>query len=147
MFRSAFSRAIALAVASTASGVCADPVTLAFGGEGIRRASIVFGDDRAAPDALVIETQRAGNPGAQLRIWIDKSSTPLVDKILTSVECSFGDAGATCRLEIDGGSDEYARFVTSFTHGLVARIEVQNAGVMEMTDDISLIGFAAAYGR
>lgn len=141
----AFALALALAAALAASGARAGPVTLTFAAEGARSASFAFGPDRTAPDALVIETRRVGNPGARLRIWIDRSPVDLVETILSGEDCRFDDGGALCRIEIAGGSRDYARFVTAFKQGLSAHIEVLNASVMEMRDDVSLRGFTAAY--
>jgi hypothetical protein len=124
----------------------AAPVALTLGDPAARHVTFTFGADRAAPDALVIETRRVGNPGAALRIWIDNSPVALVDRVLTADDCRFDDAGATCRVTVDGTTGSYARFVTSFRRGLTAHVTVQNAGVMEMQDDLSLAGFTAAYG-
>jgi hypothetical protein len=145
MFRPIYAITLGLAATLAASGATAGPVSLMFRAEGERQASLIFGEDRAAPDALVIETHRVGNPGARLRIWIDSSPTALVEMILGPEQCSFGDDGASCRIEIAGGSTSYNRFVDSFKRGLEVHVEIRNANVMEMTDDISLVGFTAAY--
>ena len=68
MSRIACLTTLALSAALASSAAFAGPVTLAFGADGTRRASFTFGVDRNAPDALVIETHRVGNPGARLRI-------------------------------------------------------------------------------
>jgi hypothetical protein len=135
------------ALALPAVPAAAAPVALTLGDPAARHVTFTFGPDRAAPDALVIETRRVGNPGAALRIWIDNSPVALVDRVLTADDCRFDDAGAACRVTVDGTSGTYARFVTSFRRGRTAHVTVQNAGVMEMQDDLSLTGFTAAYGR
>ena len=141
-----------LTLAVCAAAMVADPapaasVSLMAGDPASRHVTFTFAEDRAGPEALVIETRRVGNPGAALRIWIDRSPTPLVEVILGPEDCRFDDAGATCRLVLDGRSGTYGRFVAAFRKGVTAHVEVQNAAVMEMRDDISLIGFTAAYGR
>ena len=145
MFRPMPMIALSLAATLAAAAASSDPVTLLFGAAAERQASFTFRADRMAPDALVIETRRVGNPGALLRIWVDRSPTALFERILTEEDCAFDDAGATCRIEIAGDSPAYGRFVASFKRGLEAHVEIRNASVMEMTDDISLLGFTAAY--
>ena len=125
----------------------ATPVTLMAGSPEARHVTLAFAADRTGPEALVIGTRRVGNPGAALRIWIDQSPQPLVDVILGDGDCRFDDAGAARRIVIDGRSGTYARFVHAFRKGRAAHVEVRNAAVMEMRDDLSLIGFTAAYGR
>ncbi|MFN4159390.1 MAG: hypothetical protein ACK4GO_13415 [Gemmobacter sp.] len=73
-----------------------------------RHVTFSFAEGRSAHDALVIETRRLGNPGAALRIWIDRSKAPLFDRVLGPDDCRFDDAGATCRIVIAGGSGDYA---------------------------------------
>lgn len=148
MFRTILlAAAFALPTLAAASAAAAAPVMLMLGDPAARHVTFTFGPDRAASDALVIETRRVGNPGAALRIWIDNSPVALVDRILTADDCRFDDGGATCRIAVDGSTGAYARFVTAFRRGRTAHVTVQNAGVMEMQDDLSLTGFTAAYGR
>lgn len=138
--------ALCLVAALTALPGLAAPVELMVGAADDRHVTFTFAEDRSSPEALVIETRRVGNPGAALRVWIDRSPDPLVSMILTQDDCAFDDAGAMCRIAVAGGSDAYARFVTAFKRGLTAHVEVMNANVMEMQDDIPLRGFTAAYG-
>jgi hypothetical protein len=138
--------ALILAVALSAVTASADPVVLVVGAADDRHATFTFAEDRTAPDALVIETRRAGNPGAEIRVWIDKSASPLLARILTAQDCEFDDAGAVCRIEIAGSTPAYNAFVYAFQRGLKAHLVVRNASVMEMQDDASLAGFTAAYG-
>jgi hypothetical protein len=139
--------AASLALSTVPVPASAAPVTLTLGDPAARHVTFTFAQDRAAADALVIETRRVGNPGAALRIWIDNSPVALVDRVLTAEDCRFDDAGASCRVTVDGTTGAYARFVASFQRGRTAHVTVQNAGVMEMQDDLSLTGFTAAYGR
>lgn len=141
-------RTLALACAAAAApwlALAADPITLTGGDAEGRRITFTFGADREAPDALSIETRRAGNPGAALTIWIDGSPDPLVSMILTEEACAFDGDGAACRLDVEGGSPLFERFVTAFKRGRTAHVEVRNAGVMEMQDDLSLTGFTRAF--
>jgi hypothetical protein len=96
--------------------------------------------------ALRIETHQVGDPGAKLSIWVDHSPSRLFSRILTTDDCKYGDDGAKCRLVIDRKSRDYRRFVVAFKLGKTAHIEVQNAGVMQMSSDISLVGFMRKFG-
>jgi hypothetical protein len=91
--------------------------------------------------ALRIETHQVGNPGAKLSIWVDHSRSRLFSRFLTTDDCKFGNDGAQCRLVIGRNNPDYRRFVVAFKLGKTAHIEVQNAAVMEMSNDVSLVGF------
>ena len=92
-------------------------------------------------EGLRIETHQVGNPGAKLSIWIDGSREKLFSRILTTDDCKFGDDGARCRLIFPRSSPDYRRFVVAFRRGRTAHVEVQNAAVMQMSQDLSLAGF------
>ena len=95
---------------------------------------------------LRIETHLVGNPGAQLSIWVDHSKNSLFSRVLTTNDCKYGDDGAKCRLVIDRKNPDYRRFIVAFKLGRTAHIEVKNAGVMQMSKDISLVGFTGKLG-
>jgi hypothetical protein len=141
------SLAAALVLALPAAAALAGEVTLLAGDSAGRHASLTFAADRGAADALVIETRQVGNPGAKLTISIDRSASPLYAMILGERECSFDDRGAMCRIALHGGTPAYDRFVTAFRKGRTAHVEVRNASVMEMRENVSLIGFTRAFGR
>jgi hypothetical protein len=136
-----------VALALTAHPLAAAPTELAFEDAEGRQVMFTFAEDRAAPDALVIETRRFGNPGAAIMIWIDQSTDPLATMILDAGDCSYNDDGAACRLAVAGDSADYVRFVEAFRLGRTAHVEVRNANLAEMRDDVPLDGFAAAYDR
>jgi hypothetical protein len=92
-------------------------------------------------EGLRIETHQVGNPGAKLSIWIDGSREKLFSRILTTDDCKFGNDGAQCRLTFPRASSDYRRFVFAFRRGRTAHVEVQNAAVMQMSQDLSLAGF------
>jgi hypothetical protein len=109
--------------------------------------NVVFSFDQTAEGSgLRIETHLVGNPGAQLSIWIDHSKQKLFSRVLTTSDCKYGNDGATCRLVVDRKNSDYRRFIVAFKRGRTAHVEVQNAGVMQMSNDISLIGFAQKFG-
>jgi hypothetical protein len=104
-------------------------------------------DGHMDPMVLHIETHRVGNPDAKLSIWIDHSRIRLFSRILTAGDCKYDNEGARCQLLVDGRSPAYRRFVTAFKAGRTAHVEVENAGVMQMRDDISLTGFAKDFRK
>jgi hypothetical protein len=109
--------------------------------------NVVFSfDEGGAAKGLRIETHLVGNPGAKLSIWVDRSEHRLFSRVLTMNDCKYGDDGAKCRLVIDRKNPDYRRFVFAFKRGRIAHIEVQNAGVMQMSKDISLVGFTRKFG-
>ncbi len=126
---------------TSSSGQAREPVQIMAGDPSGKHVVFSFERDGGAK-ALRIETQQIGNPGAKLSIWVDHSSDRLFSRMLTSRDCIYGDSGARCRFEISGKNPPYRRFVTAFKRGKAAHIEVQNAGVMQMSKDISLVGFA-----
>ena len=102
--------------------------------------AIAFGV-KMKDEGLRIETHEVGNAGAKLSIWIDGSRDKLFSRILTTDDCKFGDDGARCQLIFPRSSPDYRRFVFAFRRGRTAHVEVQNAAVMQMSQDLSLAGF------
>jgi hypothetical protein len=130
---------VALTSSSSQAG---QPLRIMAGDPSGRNVVFSFDHGGGSAEALRIETQQTGNPGAKLSIWVDHSSSRLFSRILTSKDCIYGDSGARCRFEISKKSPDYRRFVVAFKRGKTAHIEVQNAGVMQMSKDISLVGFS-----
>ena len=97
----------------------------------------------AKGEGLRIQTHQVGNPGAKLSIWIDRGRERLFSRILTTDDCKFGGDGAQCRLIFPRSGPDYRRFVFAFRRGRTAHVEVQNAAVMQMSQDISLAGFTS----
>jgi hypothetical protein len=95
---------------------------------------------------LRIQTHQVGDPGAKLSIWIDGSREKLFSRILTTDDCTFGGDGAQCRLIFPRSGPDYRRFVFAFRRGRTAHVEVQNAAVMQMSQNISLGGFTRKLG-
>jgi hypothetical protein len=110
-------------------------------------ANVVFSFDQGgAAKGLRIETHLVGSPGAKLSIWVDHSKHRLFSRVLTTNDCKYGDDGAKCRFVIDRKNPDYRRFAVAFKRGRTAHIEVENAGVMQMSNDISLVGFTQKLG-
>lgn len=98
--------------------------------------------DNPGKSALRISTHRVGNPGAKLSVSIDKSTSPLLSRLLTTQECKFADDGAECTIIIAGHTRTYQRFLAAFTRGRLAHVVITNAAVMQMQTDVPLTGFA-----
>jgi hypothetical protein len=144
MVRHFIAAAIIGAVVALASSLAeaAQPAQLMVGDPSGRNAVFSFDqDNNGRATALRIETHQVGDPGAKLSIWVDHSRSRLFSRILTTDDCKHGDDGARCRLVIDRRNPDYRRFVIAFKLGKTAHIEVQNAAIMEMSNDISLVGF------
>jgi hypothetical protein len=144
MIRHFIAGALIGAVVALASSLAeaAQPAQLMVGDPSGRNAVFSFDqDNNGRATALRIETHQVGDPGAKLSIWVDHSRSRLFSRILTTDDCKYGDDGARCRLVIDRRNPDYRRFVIAFKLGKTAHIEVQNAAIMEMSNDISLVGF------
>jgi hypothetical protein len=134
-----FACAAALAPTLSEAG---QPAQLIAGDPSGANVAFVFGI-KMRNEGLRIETHQVGNPGAKLSIWIDGSRERLFSRILTTDDCKFGDDGARCWLIFPRSSTDYRRFVFAFKRGRTAHVEVQNAAVMQMSQDLSLAGFTS----
>ena len=118
------------------------PVELMAGSPSDRHVLFSFENaDNPGKSTLRISTHRVGNPGAKLSISIDKRTSPLLSRVLTSKECKFADDGAQCTIIIRGHTATYRRFLAAFTHGRLAHVVITNAAVMQMQTDVPLAGF------
>lgn len=143
------SRNSALLAAALAAGALATPamaeVNLMFGDPAAMHVSITLSPDKASDTALVVKTRLAGVAGSRVSFSIDRVGNNLFDHLLTTEECKFVDQASECQFSIAGGTPEYDRIVLAFKKGLTLHVEVENAGSMEMSDDISLRGFTKSY--
>lgn len=124
-----------------------EALMLMFGAPEGRHATVSFSPDKTGADALIVSTVQVGVAGSRLQLAIDRSRSPLVDRILKAEDCKFDDKGSICSFAIAGGTPEYGAIVDAFKKGLTLHIELTNAGSMEMSEDISLRGFTKAYGK
>ena len=69
---------------------------------------------------------------------------PVFDHIFGTGECKFGDSGSRCEVVISASTPDYASILRAFRRGRLARVTIQDAGVMKMDQTVSLIGFTAA---
>lgn len=78
---------LATALPSTAG---AESVDLMVGDPSGRNVTFTFERDaKRKPVSLTITTNRLGNPGAKLSIWIDSNPAPLLSHILTAQDCKY----------------------------------------------------------
>lgn len=122
-----------------------EALRLMFGAPDGRHATLDFAET-TGPRALVITTHLAGVAGSRLSLSVDKASGNLLDRILTNEECRFAEGGSVCSLAVAGDTATYAAVVAAFKAGLSAHVAIENAGSMEMSEDISLRGFTRSYG-
>ena len=125
----------------------AELLRLMFGTPEGRHATLDFAADSNGLEALVITTHLAGVAGSRLALSVDRAGAPLIERVLANGECRFDDGASVCRVAIGGDTAEYAAIVSAFKAGLTAHVEVENAGSMEMSEDISLRGFTKDFSR
>lgn len=141
--------ALAFVTALTAPAplLAEEGLQLMFGAPDGEHATLTFSGDTASAEAIVVETRLVGAAGSRVSLSVDRAGGNLFDRILTEADCRFVDQASTCRFAIPGGTAEYAAIVAAFKAGLKAHVEVETAGSMEMSQDISLKGFTRAYGK
>ena len=101
----------------------------------------VFAFDKAKPHRIVVRTTQAGVAGARIEVFVDEAKTPAFRHLFDASECKFGDNGSKCEVIIPASSPAYASILAQFKRGRVARVTVDDAGVMKMDQKASLKGF------
>ncbi len=127
----------------------AGPVQIALAAEAIMlRAgeapgpNAVFAFDKSAkPHRIVVRTTQVGIAGSRIAVFVDKSKTPTFSHLFAPAECKFGDTGSKCEVFVPASNPAYAAILAQFKRGLVARVTVDDAGVMKMDQTVSLKGF------
>jgi hypothetical protein len=90
----------------------------------------------AKPRRIVVRTTQVGIAGSRIEVFVDKAKTPAFRHVLSTVECKFGDSGSKCQVIVQATDPAYAAIL-----GRVARVTVDDAGVMKMDQTASLKGF------
>lgn len=108
-------------------------------------ADIVFKSDMRASDAFLVRTEGIAVPGSRVRISIDRDRKALYDKIIDASSCSFAAGPAVCSVPTKGGSPEFDALVIAFKAGLIAHVQIRNAGSEPMRSETSLVGFRGAF--
>jgi hypothetical protein len=105
----------------------------------------VFAFDRQAkPHGIVLRTTQVGVSGSRFEVSVDRAKRPAFDHTFRTEECKFDDSGSRCEVVIPASTADYASILRAFRRGRLARVIIQDAGVMKMDHTVSLIGFTAA---
>jgi hypothetical protein len=103
----------------------------------------VFAFDREArPHAIILRTTQVGVAGSHFEVSIDRAKRPAFEHMFRTEECKFGDSGSRCEVVI--AASDYSSILRAFRRGRLARVTIEDAGVMKMDHTVSLIGFTAA---
>jgi hypothetical protein len=109
--------------------------------------NVVFAfNTEAKARAIVVRSTQAGVAGSKIEVSIDKTKEPTFSHIFATEECKFGDDGSKCEVILPASSRAFASIISQFKRGRMARISIQDAGVMKMDQTVSLIGFTKALG-
>jgi hypothetical protein len=104
--------------------------------------NVVFAFDKEANQhRIVVRTTQVGVVGSRIEVFVDKAKTPAFRHVFPSTECKFGDSGSECEVIVPASSPDYAEILAQFKRGRVARVTVDDAGVMKMDQTASLNGF------
>jgi hypothetical protein len=101
----------------------------------------VFAFDKVKPHRIVVRTTQVGVAGSRIEVFVDKAKTPAFSHLFAASECKFGDSGSKCEVIIPASSRAYSAILAQFKRGRVARVTVDDAGVMTMDQTASLAGF------
>jgi hypothetical protein len=103
-------------------------------------ANVVFAFDKKA-HTIVVRTTQAGVAGSRIAIFVDKTKSPAFRHLFVTTECKFGDSGSKCEVIVPETSLTYTAIFAQFKRGRVARVTVDDSGVMKMDQTASLKGF------
>jgi hypothetical protein len=139
-----------LVLSSFVLTLAAGPVQIALAAEAIMlRAgeptgpNVVFAFDAdAKPHRIVVRTTQVGIGGSRFEVFVDKAKTPAFRHLFSTAECKFGDTGSKCEVIVPASDPAYAEILGQFKRGRVARVTVEDAGVMRMDQTASLKGFS-----
>jgi hypothetical protein len=141
IIRLALVSSVLIGVGVAAVAPVAAAVTLRIGE--VDGANATFGfDEKAKQRAIVLRTARAGVAGSRIEVRVDQAKEPVFSHIFAPGECKFGDGGSVCEVTIPAKDAAYRAILTRFRRGRLARVTVQDAGVMKMDQTASLKGFA-----
>ena len=130
---------ITLAGGLTQNAVAAEAVMLRAGEA--TGPNAVFAFDKAKPHRIVVRSTQVGVAGARIEVFVDEAKTPAFSHLFDASECKFGDSGSKCEAIISSSNPAYASILAQFKRGRVARVTVDDAGVMKMDQTASLKGF------
>jgi hypothetical protein len=102
----------------------------------------VFAFDKRKPHRILVRTTQVGVAGSRIEVFVDRAKTPAFRHLFASAECKFGDSGSKCEVIVPASDPAYWSILAQFKRGRVARVTVDDAGVMKMDQTASLEGFA-----
>ena len=130
--------------AAPATVIKGNHVMVSFGGEQAPHARITFNKNRAAREAILIETFQVGAPGSKLTILVDNDANPVFAHTFTIDDCKAGTKGNACTIRI-GGQDAMPGVLRNrFSNGRVSHIRIETGDATDMSQDAVLEGFAGA---
>ena len=104
--------------------------------------NVVFAFDKEANHhRIVVRTTQVGVVGSKIEVFVDRAKTPAFRHVFPSTECKFGESGSECEVIVPASSPDYVAVLAQFKRGRVARVTVDDAGVMKMDQTASLKGF------
>jgi len=136
-----FSSVLTLAIRAAAVVQAAGPTTLRVGEADGANATFVFGVN-GKQRAIVLHTTRVGVAGSRIEVTVDQVKKPVFSHVFAPGECKFGDRGSACKVFIPAKEASYRDILARFKRGHLARVTIQDAGVMKMDQTVSLSGLA-----
>jgi hypothetical protein len=112
-------------------------------GEAMGPNAVFAFDGEAKPHAIVLRTTQVGVAGTHFEVSVDRAKRPAFEHMFRTEECKFGDSGSQCEVVIPASTPGYTSILRAFRRGRLARVTIQDAGVMKMDHTVSLIGFRA----
>lgn len=131
---------ITIAAGSVQIALAAEAIMLRAGDATGPNAVFAF-DKEAKPHRIVVRTNQLGVAGSRIEVFVDKAKTPAFRHVFTIAECKFGDSGSKCEVVVPASNPVYAAILARFKRGRLARVTVDDAGVMKMDQTVSLKGF------
>jgi hypothetical protein len=132
---------VLFAVGAAALGQAVKAATLRIGAADGPNAAFVFDGNAKAP-GIVLRTARVGVAGSRIEVTVDQAKEPVFSHIFAPGECKFGESGSACELTIPRKDAAYRAILARFKRGRLARVTVQDAGVMKMDQTAPLKGLA-----
>ncbi len=88
-------------------------------------------------ELIRIETRRVGAPGSRFKLTVDQRKLAFAT-ILDQKQCGFDNFGSVCTIVINRGDRLFVPFLQALRTGHTAHLEIENAGNMAMSTDVSL---------
>ena len=122
----------------------ADETVMLRAGEAMGPNAVFTFDKEAKPRAIVVRTSQVGVAGSRFEISVDRAKEPVFSHIFATEECKFGNDGSKCEFIVPASNPTFAMIIREFKRGRLARVTIQDAGVMKMDQTVSLVGFTRA---